>query len=62
MPPEMAAVGVEELYKGRVNEADLLSLRGITAQSRLARCLLWMMSFILKRAIARHLRDMKGLP
>ena len=32
------------------------------AKSRLARCLLWMMSFLLKRAIARHLREMKGLP
>jgi hypothetical protein len=33
----------------------------IHAKSRLARCLLWMMSVLLKRAIARHLREMKGL-
>jgi hypothetical protein len=32
------------------------------AKSRLARCLLWMISFLLKRAITRHLRDMKGTP
>lgn len=31
------------------------------AKSILARCLLWLMSFLLKRAIARHLREMKGL-
>lgn len=31
------------------------------AKSRPARCLLWLMSFLLKRAIARHLREMKGL-
>jgi len=32
------------------------------AKSRPARCLLWMISFILKRAIARHLREMRRLP
>jgi hypothetical protein len=32
------------------------------AKSRLARCLLWLMSFLLRRAIARHLREMKRLP
>ena len=32
------------------------------AKSMLARCVLWMISFLLKRAIARHLRDMKGIP
>jgi hypothetical protein len=30
------------------------------ARSRLARLLLWVISFFLKRAIARHLREMKG--
>jgi len=29
-------------------------------KSMLARCLLWMISFLLKRAIARHMREMKG--
>jgi len=30
------------------------------AKSRLARLLLWAISFLLKRAIARHLQEMKG--
>jgi hypothetical protein len=30
------------------------------AKSMLARCLLWMISFLLKRAIARHLREMRA--
>jgi hypothetical protein len=29
------------------------------AKSKLARCLLWLISFLLKRAIARHLREMR---
>jgi hypothetical protein len=32
------------------------------AKSMLARCVLWMISFLLKRAVARHLREMKGIP
>lgn len=63
-PLSRLATTFEEIWDFEREEGQTKVSRSfrLHAKSRLARCLLWMMSFLLKRAIARHLREMKGLP
>lgn len=44
------------------NETKVARSFELNAKSMLTKPVLWFISFLLKRAIARHLRDMKGKP
>ena len=60
-PLSRLATTFEEIWDFERLEGQTRVIRSFRhhAKSRLARCLLWMMSFLLKRAIARHLREMR---
>jgi hypothetical protein len=61
-PLSRLATTFEEIWDFERREGQTKVRRSfrLHAKSRLARFLLWMISFLLKRAIARHLREMKG--
>src|SRR5262245_27082572 len=60
-PLSRLATGFEETWEFKRNGNETLVTRSfrLHANSVLARLLLWVISFLLKRAIARHLREMK---
>jgi hypothetical protein len=60
-PLSRLATGIEETWEfERIgNETKVTRSFQIHAKSVLARPLLWMISFLLKKAIARHLREMR---
>lgn len=60
-PLSRLASGFEETWDfERVeNQTRVTRSFRLHARSMLARCLLWMVSLLLKRAIARHLREMR---
>ena len=61
-PLSRLATTFEEIWEFEPLDGQTRVVRSfrLHAKSMLARCLLWMNSFLLKRAIARHLREMKG--
>ena len=61
-PLSRLATTFEEIWEFEPLDGQTRAVRSfrLHAKSMLARCLLWMNSFLLKRAIARHLREMKG--
>lgn len=61
-PLSRLAKTFEEIWNFEREEGQTKVSRSfrLHAKSRLARCLLWMISFLLKRAIARHLREMRA--
>jgi hypothetical protein len=63
-PLSRLATRFEETWEFKRVEAGTHVTRSfqLHAKSRLARLLLWAISFFLKRAIARHLREMKATP
>jgi hypothetical protein len=62
-PLSRLATTFEEIWEFEPFEGKTKVRRSfrLHAKSMLARCVLWMISFLLKRAIARHLRQMKGI-
>ena len=61
-PLSRLATTFEEIWDFERLEGQTRVIRSfrLNTKSMLARCLLWMISFLLKRAIARHLGEMKG--
>lgn len=61
-PLSRLATSFEEIWEfQRVeNQTKVTRSFRLHAKSMLARCLLWMISFLLKRAIARHLQEMRA--
>ena len=62
-PLSRLATGFEETweFKRTGNETHITRSFQMHAMSALTRPVLWLMSFLLKKAIARHLRKMRGL-
>ena len=60
-PLSRLAAMFEEIWEFEPAEGETRVTRSfrIHARSRMSRCLLWVLSFLLKRAIARNLREMK---
>lgn len=63
-PLSRLATGFEETWEfQRVDDrTKVIRSFQLHAKSHLARLLLWAISFLLKRAIARHLREMRNQP
>lgn len=63
-PLSRLATGFEETweFKRTGDETHVTRSFRLHPRSIMARLLLWAMSFLLKRAIARHLRELKGKP
>jgi hypothetical protein len=63
-PLSRLATHFEEIWEfQRVDRATRVTRTfRLHARSSLARCVLWMISFLLKKAIARHLREMRQTP
>lgn len=63
-PLSKLATRFEETWEFKRSDGGTIVTRyfELHAKSRLARLLLWVISFFLKRAIARHLREMRTSP
>jgi hypothetical protein len=63
-PLSHLATGVVELWEFEAIGEETKAVRSfeMNARSVLTKPALWLLSFFLKRAIARHLRDIRGKP